>query len=98
MNECCELYRLIIADVVDTVSRPTGACQLLASRWSFHNADHSFHHIVNKCEIAPHLSIVVGLNRRTLDNCFTEFKQGHIGPSPRTIHRKKPKSRYRQVI
>lgn len=58
-----------------------------------HNADHSFHNVIDIGKIALAVAVVKNLDSLALDQFVGETKVGHVGTSSRTIDGKEAEAR-----
>src|SRR4029077_20310246 len=66
---------------------------LVRRGWMIEGPDHPFDDVIDVGKVSAHLSVVVHLDRFSLQNRLCEYEEGHIGPRPRSIDRKKPQTR-----
>ena len=55
--------------------------------------DHSFDDVIDIGKVSAHLSVVVDLDRFSIQNRLRENEEGHIWPPPGPIDREKPQTR-----
>lgn len=79
-NEVEEILRGVIADVIH-LERRNGKTVLavLFLGGVLHNADHSFHNVIDISKIALAVAVVENLNGLALDQFVGETKVGHVG-------------------
>src|SRR5215831_9513928 len=53
----------------------------------------TFYNVVDIRKVPAHLSVVVHLDRFSLQDRLCKNEEGHVGPSPGPIDRKKPQTR-----
>src|SRR5678815_6095280 len=56
-------------------------------------SDYAFDDVIDIGKVAAHLSVVIHLDRLSFQNRLGENEEGHVGPSPGPIDRKKPQPR-----
>src|SRR5207248_11286347 len=91
-------YKMLqfFASVIAQVIEPKGRCIREINgrrRETRHNASNN---VVNVRKVAPHLTIIVQLDRLALDDRFGEEPSGHIGSAPRSIDGKEAQPSNRQ--
>jgi len=63
-----------------------------------HDADNSFDNIINKREVTLAVAVIENLNRLALSQLVRKTEISHIGTTRRSIDRKEPKSRRRNIV
>ena len=63
-----------------------------------HQRDHRIDDVIDVGKVPFHLAVVVDLHRPPFEDRFSEFKQGHIGTSPRPIDGKESQTGAWQVV
>ena len=81
-----EILRRVIADVIHLVRRNWKTVfSVLLLGGMLHNADHSFHNVIDIGEVALAVAVVEDLDGLTLDQFVGEAKVGHVGTTCWTI-------------
>lgn len=93
-NEVEEILGGVVADVIHLVRRNgKTVLAILLLGGMLHNADHSFHNVIDISKIALAVAVVKNLDGLALDQFVGETKVGHVGTSSRTIDGKEAEAR-----
>ena len=56
------------------------------------------HQIINMCEIAVHVAVIVYVDRPVIEDRVNEFEQGEVGPAPCAVDGEKPEHGGGEVV
>lgn len=85
-DEVEEILGGVIADVIHLIGRNgKSVLAVLFLGGMLHNADHSFHNVIDISKIALAVTVVENLDGLTLDQFVGEAKVGHVGTTCRAI-------------
>lgn len=92
-DEVEEILGGVIADIIHLIGRNgKSVLAVLFLGGMLHNADHSFHNVIDISKIALAVAVVENLDGLTLDQFVGEAKVGHVRTSSRTIDCEKAKA------
>lgn len=93
-DEVEEILGGVVADVIHLVRRNRQTVfSILLLGDMLHNADHSFHNVIDISKIAHAVTVVEDFDGLALDQFIGETKIGHVGTACWTIDGKKAEAR-----
>lgn len=93
-DEVEEIFGGVVTNVIHLIGRNRkSVLTILFLGGMLHNADHSFHNVIDISKIALAVAVVKNLDGLALDQFVGETKVGHVGTSSRTIDGKEAEAR-----
>ena len=92
-DEVEEILGGVVANIIDFVGRNGKTVLAVLFLWGMlHDADDSFHNVIDISEVALAVAVVEDLDGLALDQFVGEPKVGHVGATCRTIDGKEAKT------
>lgn len=93
-DEIEEIFGRIVADIIHLVGRNRKTVfSVLLFGGMLHNADYSFHNVIDISKITLAVTVVEDLDGLTFDQFVGETKVGHVGATSWAIDGKEAKAR-----
>ncbi len=98
-HEVEQVFRVVIADVVDLVRRERETVfAVLLFGGVLHNAHNAFDDVIDECEVALALAVVENLDGLACLELVGEAEVGHVRATCRAIDRKEAEAGARDVV
>lgn len=93
-DEVEEILGRIVADIIHLVGRNRKTVfSVLLFGGMLHNADNSFHNVIDIGEVALAVAVIEDLDGLAFDQFISKTKVGHVGTTSRTIDSEEAEAR-----